>query len=185
MKLFNCIVTGKDMFSDARKILGPEVDGPFGDPECHGVFYKFTTKMTTESGEVEVNTGANASAEEAAEDVDKAQAVQQLDILHAHKLVHDTQITSKKQCLSWLKSLLKHEKIKPKVDALSKEEKEGLMNGMKMIYEFLEEKDKCDVYYHEEGFGDGTRVFVVWNDDGVSANAYSIALFLEEEKCWW
>lgn len=86
------IITGDELISDSFDLK--EVDDIVYEADCRNITL----------GAVEVNTGANASAEEAAEDTeDGAQTV--LDVVHSFRLTN-TQF-DKKAYLSHLKTYMK------------------------------------------------------------------------------
>jgi len=154
MIIFKDIISGDEVMSDSYDLK--EVDG---------IVYEVDCQMIT-LGAVEVNTGANASAEEADEGLeDGAQQVN--NVVNSFRL-QSTQF-DKKSYLSHLKTYMKKVKEAMKTKGASDEEISAFEKGAsgfakKIVGNF---KD-YDFYVGESMDPDGMVVLMNYREDGVT-----------------
>ncbi|KFY78221.1 hypothetical protein V499_02569 [Pseudogymnoascus sp. VKM F-103] len=154
MIIFKDIISGDEMISDS-----------FDPKEVDGVVYEVDCAMIT-LGAVEVNTGANASAEEAEEGVEDG-AVQVNNVVNSFRL-QSTQF-DKKTYLSHLKGYMKTVKTKLKEKGAAEEEITAFEKGAatyakKIVGNF---KD-YDFYVGESMDPDGMVALMNYREDGVT-----------------
>ncbi|ELR06697.1 hypothetical protein VC83_05243 [Pseudogymnoascus destructans] len=154
MIIFKDIISGDEMISDS-----------FEPKEVDGVVYEVDCAMITE-GAVEVNTGANASAEEAEEGLEDG-AVQVNNVVNSFRL-QSTQF-DKKTYLSHLKGYMKTVKAKLKEKNAPEEEITAFEKGAatyakKIVGNF---KD-YDFYVGESMDPDGMVALMNYREDGVT-----------------
>jgi len=154
MIIYKDIITGDEIISDSYDLK--EVDG---------VVYEVDCDMIT-LGAVEVNTGANASAEEADEGVEDG-AVQVNNVVNSFRL--NSTSFDKKSYLSHLKTYMKSvkEKLKEKgapEETITAFEKGAQSYAKKIIANF---KD-YDFYTGETMDPDGMVVLMNYREDGTT-----------------
>ncbi|KXT05417.1 hypothetical protein AC578_11016 [Pseudocercospora eumusae] len=154
MIIYNDIITGDEIISDSYDLK--EIDGVAYEANC--------SKITI--GPVDVNTGANASAEEAEEGADDtAQTV--IDIVHSFRL-NETAF-DKKGYLSYLKGYMKAVKEKLKEngadDEAIKEFEKGAQNFAKKIVGNFKD---YEFFIGESMNPDGMVVLLNYREDGVT-----------------
>ncbi|KAG9245079.1 translationally controlled tumor protein [Calycina marina] len=154
MIIFKDIITGDELMSDSYDIK--EVDGAVYEVDC---------QMIT-LGAVEVNTGANASAEEADEGVEDG-AVQVNNVVNSFRL-QSTQF-DKKSYLTHLKTYMKKVKEAMKANGaddakVSEFEKGAGAYAKKIVKDF---KD-YDFYIGESMDPDGMVLLMNYREDGVT-----------------
>jgi len=154
MIIYTDVLTGDEIISDSYDIK-----------EIDGVAYEVDCAMIVE-GAVQVDTGANASAEEAEEDLDDA-VVKVNNVIHSFRL----QPTSfdKKSYLTYLKGYMKAIKEHLKSQGKSDEEIKAFETGAqgfakKVVGSF---KD-WEFYTGESGNPDGMVVLLNYRADGVT-----------------
>jgi len=154
MIIYKDILTGDEIISDSYDLK-----------EIDGIAYECDCQMIT-LGAVEVNTGANASAEEAEEGVEDG-AVQVNNVVNSFRLTSTSY--DKKQYLSHLKSYMKKVKealTKKGADEATIKEFETGASGFakKIIGNF---KD-YDFYVGESMDPDGMVVLMNYREDGTT-----------------
>ncbi|KFX87160.1 hypothetical protein V490_08488 [Pseudogymnoascus sp. VKM F-3557] len=154
MIIFKDIISGDEMISDS-----------FDPVEVDGVVYEVDCAMITE-GAVEVNTGANASAEEAEEGVEDG-AVQVNNVVNSFRL-QSTQF-DKKTYLSHLKGYMKAIKEKMKAKGASDEEVTAFEKGAAVYAKKIVSNFKdYDFYVGESMDPDGMVALMNYREDGVT-----------------
>merc|ERR1712000_398233 len=157
MLIFKDILTGDEIVSDSY------------DPKLvDNVVYEVDCAMVTE-GAVEVNTGANASAEEAEEALDDAE-VKVNNVVNSFRL--QSTVFDKKSYLSHLKGYMKAVKAKLTEKGASTYVKEKLLPNFK-DFEF---------YTGESQDVDGMVVLLNYREDGVTPYIIAWKHGLEEMK---
>ncbi|KAK4460261.1 putative translationally-controlled tumor protein [Cladorrhinum samala] len=154
MIIYKDILTDDELLSDSYDLK--EVDGVAYEADC---------AMITE-GAVEVDIGANASAEEAEEGVED-QAVKVNNIVHSFRL----QSTSfdKKSYLSYLKGYMKAVKEKLKSQGKSEEEiKDFETKAGAFAKKILGSFKDYEFYTGESMNPDGMVVLLNYREDGVT-----------------
>ncbi|KFY26726.1 hypothetical protein V491_01203 [Pseudogymnoascus sp. VKM F-3775] len=154
MIIYKDIITGDEMISDS-----------FDPVEVDNIVYEVNCAMITE-GAVAVNTGANASAEEAEEEVEDG-AVQVNNVVNSFRL-QSTQF-DKKSYLTHLKGYMKTIKTKLKEKGASDDEVAAFEKGAgafakKIVANF---KD-YDFYVGESMDPDGMVALMNYREDGVT-----------------
>jgi len=155
MIIYNDIIAGDEIISDSYDLK--EVDGIVYEADC---------AMIVE-GAVAVNTGANASAEEADEALeDQEQKVN--NIVHSFRL-QSTQF-DKKSYLAYLKSYLKAVKAEMgKLGKSDEEIKEFETGAQKFVKDTLLPKFKDWEFYTGESMNpDGMVVLLNYREDGTT-----------------
>ncbi|CAG8982767.1 hypothetical protein HYALB_00001048 [Hymenoscyphus albidus] len=154
MIIYKDIITGDEIISDSYDLI--EVDGAVYEIDC---------QMITEGG-VAIDTGANASAEEAQEDLEDG-VVQVNNVVNSFRL-QSTQF-DKKSYLSHLKTYMK--KVKEALKANGSDEavitafeKGAQAYAKKIVGNF---KD-YDFYVGESMDPDGMVVLMNYREDGVT-----------------
>ncbi|KAF7194356.1 Translationally-controlled tumor protein-like [Pseudocercospora fuligena] len=154
MIIYNDIITGDEIISDSYDLK--EIDGVAYEANC--------SKITI--GPVDVNTGANASAEEAEEGADDA-AQTVIDIVHSFRL-NETAF-DKKGYLSYLKGYMKTVKDKLKENGADeeaiKEFEKGAQNFAKKIVGNFKD---YEFFTGESMNPDGMIVLLNYREDGVT-----------------
>lgn len=132
--------------------------------EVYGVAYEIDCSMITE-GVVEVDIGANASAEEAEEGVED-QAVKVNNIIHSFRL-QSTQF-DKKTYLTYLKGYMKA--VKAYLEANKKDQVQEFEAGaQKFVKEVILPNFKDFEFYTGESMNpDGMVVLLNYREDGVT-----------------
>ncbi|KAF8864057.1 translationally controlled tumor protein [Acephala macrosclerotiorum] len=154
MIIYKDVITGDEVMSDSYDLK--EVDG---------VVYEVDCAMIT-LGAVEVNTGANASAEEAEEGVEDG-AVQVNNVVNSFRL----QSTSfdKKSYLSHLKGYMKKVKEAMKEKGASEEEVKAFETGAQAYAKKIVSNFKdYDFYIGESMDPDGMVLLMNYREDGVT-----------------
>ncbi|CAK7220370.1 hypothetical protein SBRCBS47491_004166 [Sporothrix bragantina] len=155
MLIYQDVLTGDEIISDSYDLI--DVDGIVFEADC---------AMITEAA-IEVNTGANASAEEAEEGLEDA-AVRVNNIIHSFRL----QSTSfdKKSYLTYLKGYLKAVKAKLVEAGKSEEEVKAFETGaQKYVKEKLLPNFKdLEFYTGESGDPDGLVALLNYREDGTT-----------------
>jgi len=178
MIVYKCCITGDELFSDAFKLV-------YDAEGCNDCMVAFTAKLKSEkAGEIDDSLiGGNKSAEgEDDEGVEAAGAVSALDVVHANHL-KEIPFENKKDLMAWFKDYLKGIKSRLPADA---DECKARQKQIQAAFSFLCDKLKSNdlsCFQGEKQQYDGTILFAVWNDDGVSATCYAFIDSLEEEKC--
>nr|XP_036586626.1 translationally-controlled tumor protein [Colletotrichum truncatum]KAF6797183.1 translationally-controlled tumor protein [Colletotrichum truncatum] len=154
MIIFKDIITGDEIISDSYDLK--EIDGTVYEADC---------AMITE-GAVNVDTGANASAEEADEGVEDAE-VKVNNIVHSFRL----QSTSfdKKSYLTYLKGYMKAVKTALQEKGDEAKVKEFESGAQKYVKEKLLPNFKDFEFYTGESMNpDGMVVLLNYREDGVT-----------------
>lgn len=155
MIIYKDLITDDEIISDS-----------YGLKEIDGIVYEADCAMITE-GAVEVDIGANASAEEAEEALDD-QAIKVNNIVHSFRL----QSTSfdKKSYLAYLKGYMKAVKAKLVENGKSEDEVKAFETGaQKYVKETLLPNFKNFEFYTGEKMDpDGMVVLLNYRDDGVT-----------------
>ncbi|CAF3435943.1 unnamed protein product [Fusarium graminearum] len=166
MLIYNDILNGDELISDSYDLK--EVDGIVYEADCAMI----------EEGAVEVNIGANASAEEAAEDLDDG-AVKVNNIVNSFRLQSTT--FDKKSYLAYLKGMIKQiadvslgymKAIKAKLqeNGSSAEDIKAFETGAsKFVKDTIVPKFKDFEFYTGESMDpDGMVVLLNYREDGVT-----------------
>ncbi|CAK1361983.1 Translationally-controlled tumor protein [Cercospora beticola] len=169
MIIYKDIITGDELISDSYDLK--EIDGIAYEADCK--------KITL--GPVEVNTGANASAEggddEGAEDT--AQTV--IDVVHSFRL-NETSF-DKKSYLSHLKGYMKAVKDKLKANGASDEEVTTFEKGAQGFAKKIVANFKDYEFFIGESMDpDGAVVLLNYREDGVTPFVTIWKHGLKEEK---
>jgi len=170
MIIYKDIITGDELMSDSYDIK-----------EIDGIVYEIDCAMITE-GNVEVDIGANASAEEAEEALEDG-ATQVNNVVNSFRL----QSTSfdKKSYLTYLKGYMKKVKELLKENGRSEEEisqfeKNAGAYAKKIVAGF---KD-FDFYTGETMNPDGMVILMNYREDGITPYVTIWKHGLKEEKVW-
>ncbi|PCD36310.1 hypothetical protein FGRA07_08194, partial [Fusarium graminearum] len=149
------ILNGDELISDSYDLK--EVDGIVYEADCAMI----------EEGAVEVNIGANASAEEAAEDLDDG-AVKVNNIVNSFRLQSTT--FDKKSYLAYLKGYMKAIKAKLQENGSSAEDIKAFETGAsKFVKDTIVPKFKDFEFYTGESMDpDGMVVLLNYREDGVT-----------------
>ncbi|EME85386.1 uncharacterized protein MYCFIDRAFT_60259 [Pseudocercospora fijiensis CIRAD86] len=154
MIIYNDIITGDEIISDSYDLK--EVDGVAYEANC--------SKITI--GPVDVNTGANASAEEAEEGADDA-AQTVIDIVHSFRL-NETAF-DKKGYLSYLKGYMKTVKEKLKENGADEEAIKEFEKGAQGFAKKIVANFKDYEFFIGESMNpDGMVVLLNYREDGVT-----------------
>ncbi|CAF3453296.1 unnamed protein product [Fusarium graminearum] len=155
MLIYNDILNGDELISDSYDLK--EVDGIVYEADCAMI----------EEGAVEVNIGANASAEEAAEDLDDG-AVKVNNIVNSFRLQSTT--FDKKSYLAYLKGYMKAIKAKLQENGSSAEDIKAFETGAsKFVKDTIVPKFKDFEFYTGESMDpDGMVVLLNYREDGVT-----------------
>ncbi|KAM0300443.1 hypothetical protein HYE67_010360 [Fusarium culmorum] len=155
MLIYNDILNGDELISDSYDLK--EVDGIVYEADCAMI----------EEGAVEVNIGANASAEEAAEDLDDT-TVKVNNIVSSFRLQSTT--FDKKSYLAYLKGYMKSVKAKLQENGASADEIKAFETGAsKFVKDTLLPKFKDFEFYTGESMDpDGMVVLLNYREDGVT-----------------
>ncbi|KAF5228192.1 hypothetical protein FAUST_11278 [Fusarium austroamericanum] len=155
MLIFKDILNGDELISDSYDLK-----------EVGGIVYEADCAMIEEGG-VEVDIGANASAEEAAEDLDDAK-VKVNNIVNSFRLQSTT--FDKKSYLAYLKGYMKSVKAKLQDNGASAEDIKAFESGAsKFVKDTLLPKFKDFEFYTGESMDpDGMVVLLNYRDDGVT-----------------
>jgi len=154
MIIFKDIITGDEIISDSYDLK--EVDGTVYEVDC---------QMIT-LGAVEINTGANASAEEAEEGVEDG-AVQVNNIVNSFRL-NSTQF-DKKSYLSHLKGYMKRVKeLMAEKGADAAKIKEFETGAQKYAAKIVKNFKDYDFYVGESMDPDGMVVLMNYREDGTT-----------------
>ncbi|EPS40448.1 hypothetical protein H072_5716 [Dactylellina haptotyla CBS 200.50] len=152
MKLYKDILTGDDVFTDANPIQ--LVDD---------IAYEVDCAMIT-IGSVNVDTGANASAEEAEEGVDD-QAVQVNNVVDSCKLQPTN--FDKKSYLTYLKGYMKA--VKKELESTNPGRVEGFEKGAAAFAKKIVNNFKNYEFYTTESMNpDGIVLLLNYREDGVT-----------------
>jgi len=155
MKIFKDILTGDELLSDSFDMK--EVDGVVYEADCPMI----------EEGAVTVDTGANASAEEAEEALDDA-SVKVNGIIHSFRL----QSTSfdKKSYLVYLKGYMKAVKTKLQEKNAPAEEITAFEKGAQAYVKekLLPNFKDFEFYTGESQDPDGSIVLLNYREDGIT-----------------
>ena len=149
-----CPVSGKEMCSDAF---------PAEDVEEAPGLVKVQSRLMTEGGE-EINIGGNASAEEAAEQLDDS--VKTVDAVeYTFKLQPLTM--SKGTLKTWLKTYMQAIRKKKKDAGVPQEEIKAFMEKAPVMAKFLMGKiDEFEVFINEDFNDAGCVTFREWSEKG-------------------
>ncbi|WXC56968.1 hypothetical protein SNK03_002896 [Fusarium graminearum] len=155
MLIYNDILNNDELISDSYDLK--EVDGIVYEADCAMI----------EEGAVEVNIGANASAEEAAEDLDDG-AVKVNNIVNSFRLQSTT--FDKKSYLAYLKGYMKSIKAKLQENGSSAEDIKAFETGAsKFVKDTILPKFKDFEFYTGESMDpDGMVVLLNYREDGVT-----------------
>jgi len=154
MIIFKDIITGDEIISDSYDLK--EVDGAVYEVDC---------AMIT-LGAVEVNTGANASAEEADEGVEDG-AVQVNNVVNSFRL-HSTSF-DKKSYLSHLKTYMKKVKEALKENGAGDDVVKEFETGAQAYAKKIVGKFKdYDFYIGESMDPDGMVILMNYREDGTT-----------------
>lgn len=154
MKIFKCIVSKEELLSDSYKIK--EVDG---------VIYEVDAAVKT-LGTVDVNIGANASAEEPEEQLEE-QSEKVIDIVHNFRLmkISHTKDSYKHHIRSYLK------KVKQYLQANNTPEEEisKFEQGAKISAQrFMSNIKDYDFYTSQALEAEGMVILLNYRDDGIT-----------------
>jgi len=149
MIVYKDIISGDELFTDTfpMQVVGD-------------VFYKVKCKMTSEKVSNDYNTGANASAEEAADDLEE-KANSGLDVALQCRLTEPAPFNKKKEYLLYLKEYINRlkEKISAEDHAVLKEKLQPAMT------ELMANFKKLDMYQGESADPDAMIALVNWEED--------------------
>ncbi|GAA5981939.1 hypothetical protein JCM5350_006572 [Sporobolomyces pararoseus] len=152
MLLYTDILTGDELISDAYDLK--EVDGVVYEADCQ--------MITIREGEVDI--GANASAEEAAEELQEGES-QVNNIVHSFRLT-ETQF-DKKSYLTYLKGYMKA--VKAKLQETKPEEVEAFEKGAAAFAKKIVGSFKDFQFFTGESMNpDGMIVLMNYREDGVT-----------------
>jgi len=175
MIIYKDIVYDVELFGETNRPKVEEGD----ETDC----WCFDTKQIQQkSGDVDPSLlGANASAEEAAEETEES-VTNGFDFELAHRLEKHT-FNDGKHFVSWFKGYCK--KVMKKVSA--DQEEAVKKSAMQFVKKFKGKFDNLDFYsgpsIEEDGdIVQGNMVIVDWNDDGVSGKAYCWRPAVRAEK---
>ncbi|CRK12481.1 hypothetical protein VD0002_g6252 [Verticillium dahliae] len=169
MKIYKDILTGDELISDSYDLK--EVGGVVFEADCAMI----------ELGAVSVNTGANASAEEAEEALDD-------DVVKVNNIVNSFRLQStsfdKKGYLSYLKGYMKAVKAHLQETGASAEEITKFEKGAQTyVKETLLPNFKDWEFYTGESMNpDGAIVLMNYREDGVTPYIVVFKHGLKEEK---
>ncbi|SPO04518.1 probable IgE-dependent histamine-releasing factor [Cephalotrichum gorgonifer] len=155
MIIYKDIITGDEILSDSYDLK-----------EVAGVVYEADCAMIT-LGAVEVDTGANASAEEAEEALDD-QAVKVNNIVNSFRYTETS--FDKKSYLSYLKGYMKAVKAALQEKGAPEEEIKAFESGaQKFVKEHLLPKFKDYEFFIGESMNpDGMVILLNYREDGVT-----------------
>jgi hypothetical protein len=155
MIIFKDIINDDELISDSYDLK--EVDGIVYEADCAMI----------EEGGIEVDIGANASAEEAAEDLDDAK-VKVNNIVSSFRLQSTT--FDKKSYLTYLKGYMKAVKAKLEAKGASAEEVKAFESGAQsFVKNKLIPKFKDFEFYTGESMDpEGMIVLLDYREDGVT-----------------
>lgn len=145
MKIYKCVVTGDELFSDAKKIT------------CEDGFYRVQGKNTTRSTGIDESLlGANPSAEEAQEGTDDA-GISGIDVVIDNRY-QPTGFGKKKDYQLYMKGYIKalKEKVQPEDTAAFDAE---ILKAFKLAAEWFKD---LDFYSTESMDPDGMIVLCKW-----------------------
>jgi ubiquitin len=154
LEIWVCKVSGKEMCSDAF---------PCEDvPDCPGLV-KVQSRFMTEGGE-EINTGGNASAEEAGEALDDA--VVTVDAIESTFHLQSFEMSST-LLKGWLKSYYQAIRKSKKEAGVPVDEIKTFMSGAPACAKFLLGKVKdCEVFINEDFNDQGAVTIREWSEAG-------------------
>ncbi|EMF15586.1 translationally-controlled tumor protein [Sphaerulina musiva SO2202] len=169
MIIYKDIITGDELISDSYDLQ-----------EIDGVVYEANCKKIT-IGPVEVNTGANASAEGGDEEGAEDSAETKIDVVYSFRL-NETSF-DKKSYLSHLKGYMKAVKEKLKANGASDEEVTAFEKGAagyakKIVANF---KD-YEFFIGESMDPDGAVILLNYREDGITPFVTIWKHGLKEEK---
>ncbi|KAI1001076.1 hypothetical protein K3495_g7126 [Podosphaera aphanis] len=157
MLIFKDIITGDEILSDVHPIK--EVDG---------VIYECDCSMVNKGGELNIDIGANASAEEPDEPLDNSEQTEKvIDIVHAFQLEKTT--FDKKSYGSYIKAYLKRVKEELQNKEVPAEEITAFEKGaMTFVKKVLGNFKDYDFYTSSSMNPDGMIILLNYRDDGIT-----------------
>jgi len=183
MIIFRDVVYDFELFSDA---LRPK---PVDDEtDC----FTWTSKKITEKSDIDASKlGANASAEEAAEETEESSKTA-FDFEIFNPEIEQCNAMSMKEFKLWFKVYAKKVLAALKEKGKDEQADKAKASAQKFFEKFTGDKEKFknfDFYSgpmqddDKEGMIYGNLIILDWNDDGVSATCYCWRGGLYEEKC--
>jgi len=164
MLIYKDVITGDELISDAYEMK--EVEG--------GLLYEVECKMITiKKGGGDVNIGANASAEEAAEELDDSQE-RVIDAVHAFRLTTTPIVTDQDTFKHYMMVTKKGSGYLKRIHSYlgesgaPKEEIKAFAAGAKRVYSGIKDRipNTNPVFYVGEGGADnGMVVLLEWRNN--------------------
>ncbi|CAK6966315.1 translationally-controlled tumor protein homolog [Scomber scombrus] len=170
MRIYKCLISGDEMFSDIYKVKVSD----------SGIFYEVEGKTVTRTeGFDEALIGANASAEEAIEGTESS-SVSGVDIVLNHKL-QETGFT-KKAYMTYIKEYMKA--IKTKLEEGNPDRvKEFMQDAQTEIKKILGNIDNYQFFTGEKMDPEGMVGLLDYREDGITPFMLFFKDGLEVEKC--